>query len=190
MPGGEMPENKGEKPTKRTDSKSKPREKARHGAWIEPFLKALEANGGHVGKACKSANVNRSTAYTRRKRDEEFAQAWDDLIEYGIDSIEETAQRLARDGVEEEVYDKEGKLSGTKIRHFPTLQIFFLRNRRPEQYNKRVGYGEGTVITAEDQAAAMGIAAMVVEGVAQMLGSVPVWTAEDEPDEGEAGSDE
>lgn len=47
-------------------------------------------NGGwSITKACKTAGVNRCTAYEWRDRDDAFRKAWDDAIVGGLDSIED-----------------------------------------------------------------------------------------------------
>lgn len=52
--------------------------------WVGPFLSALEAGQG-VKAAIASAGVACSTLYTRRKRDPDFARAWDvALAPHGI----------------------------------------------------------------------------------------------------------
>ncbi|MCF8203652.1 MAG: hypothetical protein K9J82_01150 [Methylotenera sp.] len=53
-----------------------------------------------VGKACEAAGVSRQTAYDHRAKNPEFAKAWDDALEAGIDELEGEAFRRAVVGVD------------------------------------------------------------------------------------------
>jgi hypothetical protein len=44
--------------------------------WVVPFLRALERTGD-VRAAAEDAGIDHSTAYARRKRPGDFADAWD-----------------------------------------------------------------------------------------------------------------
>ena len=57
-------------------------------SWKRPFLKAF-AELGVVGTACKLAGVSRPTVIAHRKKDPEFAKAFDDAFETAIDKHEE-----------------------------------------------------------------------------------------------------
>lgn len=160
-------------------AKAKPRAKPKQGAWKAVFLKALEESGGHVGEACRATRVSRTNAYAERKRDEEFAIAWDDAVEYTIDSIQATSQLLALHGSEEPVF-WEGAICGCKTKVYPILQMFHLRNRRPAEFNKRVGYGEGTVVLADDVNSAREKAALLIETVKAMVGTVELWEGQED----------
>lgn len=70
--------------------------------WREPFLRAL-GNVPVVREAARAAGVTRSTAYKARKADPEFARAWDEALENGIDCAELEAFRRAVVGYEEPV---------------------------------------------------------------------------------------
>lgn len=77
--------------------------------WTESFLEALR-HMPVVRAGCEAAGINRSTAYRLRETDPEFAQAWDDAMEAGIDRAENAALQRAVDGWEEPVIDK-GRLA-------------------------------------------------------------------------------
>ena len=47
--------------------------------WEETFLATLSSTGS-VMDAVRAAGISRQTAYTRRKRDEEFSAAWRDAL--------------------------------------------------------------------------------------------------------------
>ena len=77
--------------------------------WKALFLAAL-AEVPVVVHACKAAGVNRITAWRARGADPEFAKAWDDALEEGIDRAEQEAFRRAVLGYEEPVVHH-GRLS-------------------------------------------------------------------------------
>lgn len=59
------------------------------------------ANTCHVGKAAAAAGVTRNTCYVWRRRDPEFAAAWDLAEQVGVSAMEDEAKRRAFEGVEE-----------------------------------------------------------------------------------------
>lgn len=71
-------------------------------AWINPFLEALKRSG-IVARACDAASVPSSAVYALRKRDGDFAAAWDEALEVSYDTLEAEARRRALEGVEEPV---------------------------------------------------------------------------------------
>jgi hypothetical protein len=77
--------------------------------WRPIFLKALHEYPV-IRHACEVADIERSTAYRARDSDEEFAKAWDEAIEVGIDKAEQEAYRRAVHGWHEPVIDK-GRLA-------------------------------------------------------------------------------
>ena len=77
--------------------------------WKPVFLAAL-AEMPVVSHACKAVGINYRTAYRAREADEDFAKAWDDAIEQGVDKAEQEAFRRAVVGFEEPVIDK-GRLA-------------------------------------------------------------------------------
>jgi hypothetical protein len=79
--------------------------------WRPAFLEAF-AKLGMVSGACDAARITRQTAYAERARNPEFAQAWDEVEQRGVDQIELAARANAIGGN-------------------PTMQIFLLKTRRP-----------------------------------------------------------
>lgn len=77
--------------------------------WKPIFLAAL-AELPVITHACRAAGIERSTAWRARDADEEFAKAWDDAMEQGVDRAEQEAFRRAVVGFEEPVIDK-GRLA-------------------------------------------------------------------------------
>ncbi len=64
----------------------KPRSEA--GEWKDVFLSVLRVMPV-IRTACERSGVSRKTVYQVRERDAEFAKAWDEAKEDGIDRIEE-----------------------------------------------------------------------------------------------------
>jgi hypothetical protein len=62
-----------------------------------------------------AAGIGRSTLSEDRRKDQEFAKAWDDAVMQGIDRLEDEAYRRAMAGSD-------------------TLLTFMLRGRRPDVY--------------------------------------------------------
>ncbi len=58
------------------------------GEWKDVFLSVL-SKMPVVRVACERSGVSRKTVYQWRERDAEFAKAWDEAREDGIDRIEE-----------------------------------------------------------------------------------------------------
>jgi hypothetical protein len=77
--------------------------------WKPAFLAALR-DVPVVAHACAAVEIERSTAYRAREADADFALAWDDAMEQGIDKAEQEAYRRAVTGYEEPVIDK-GRLA-------------------------------------------------------------------------------
>lgn len=94
------------------------------------------ARTANVTKACEAINVSRVQVYHERRRNEEFAEAWDAAREAGLDALEEEARRRALDGVTEDVY-YQGTVVGQKINYSDTLLMFLLNGGRPEVYRNR-----------------------------------------------------
>jgi hypothetical protein len=84
--------------------------------WHDPFLRKL-SQSPNVAAACRTARIDRSTAYLERGNSPEFAAAWDEAREMGLDSLEDKAIQRA-----EKVSD--------------TLMIFLLKAHRPAVYNQ------------------------------------------------------
>jgi hypothetical protein len=86
------------------------------GEWIETFLSALRTLPV-IRVACKEAGISRKTAYQWRERDPEFRAQWDEAHEDGIDMLEATLHKRAR--------EKDTLAS-----------IFLLKAWRPERYRE------------------------------------------------------
>ena len=77
--------------------------------WKPIFLEAL-ADVPVVSHACRAVGISYRHAYKTRETDEDFAKAWDEAMEQGIDRAEQEAFRRAVVGFEEPVIDK-GRLA-------------------------------------------------------------------------------
>jgi hypothetical protein len=77
--------------------------------WKPIFLAAL-ADVPIVSNAARLARIDYRNVWRVRKEDEDFAQAWDEAMEQGIDKAEQEAFRRAVTGFEEPVVDK-GRLA-------------------------------------------------------------------------------
>ena len=77
--------------------------------WRDAFLEALR-HIPVVAHACTAVGIERSTAYRARAADGDFATAWDEAMEDGIDKAEQEAFKRAVVGFEEPVVDK-GRLA-------------------------------------------------------------------------------
>ena len=84
--------------------------------WRPIFLEAY-ARLGIISGACKVAKVSRTNVYAERVRNAEFAAAWDELEQHGIDEVELAARMNA--------------LGGNA-----TMQMFLLKTRRRELYGE------------------------------------------------------
>jgi hypothetical protein len=73
--------------------------------WKPPYLAALREIPV-VAHGCKAVGIERSTAYRAREADEDFAKAWDEAMEEGVDRAEQEAFRRGIVGFEEPVIDK------------------------------------------------------------------------------------
>jgi hypothetical protein len=73
--------------------------------WREAFLAALREMPV-VQHACDAVGIERSTAYRSRQVDDEFAKAWEEAMEAGVDRAEQEAFRRGVVGFHEPVIDK------------------------------------------------------------------------------------
>ena len=130
--------------------------------WKAVFLAAL-AEVPVVVHACKAAGVNRATAWRAREADPEFAQAWDEALEEGVDRAEQEAFRRAVVGYEKPVWYK-GELVGTETVHSDALLALILKGRRKKVYAERTeltGADGGPVAQVDETAKAARVAQLL-----------------------------
>lgn len=89
-----------------------------------------------MSESAKRAGVSRQAAYVQRETSPEFAAAWDDAIEQGIEALELEVRRRALDGCEEPVVSQ-GEIIATTRKYSDTLAIFLLKAHRPDRYRER-----------------------------------------------------
>lgn len=113
--------------------------------WRPIFLRELERTS-NVSKSARKAGVARGSTYRARDENPDFALAWDDALEVGIDAVEETAIRRAKAGSD-------------------ALIQFILKTRRRATYGDRSsvqvgGTGEGGAILLEHRELPASVAAL------------------------------
>lgn len=84
----------------------------------ERFLKALRQMP-NVARACRAVHISRRTAYNHKESDVEFAAAWDEALDIGVEALEESAWKRATKGD-------------------TALTIFLLKAHKPEMYREDV----------------------------------------------------
>ncbi len=123
------------------------------------FLEAL-INTGRVDLATQAAGIERTTAYYARKRDQLFADAWDEAKAIAFDKLEDEAYRRAYEGTDEPVFHQ-GKQVATIKKYSDVLLMFLMKGANPEKYrdNSRIELGgikgqplEVKDLTAEEKA--------------------------------------
>jgi hypothetical protein len=97
------------------------------------FLETL-ATGRSVAAACGAAALGRATAYEWRHADPDFAIAWEEADQIGVEALEDEARRRAVEGVEEPVGFHQGAPSAYVRRFSDTLLMFLLKGKRPDIY--------------------------------------------------------
>lgn len=90
----------------------------------------------NVSRAARAAGVSRKTAYQHRQLHEEFAEAWENALETGLDKWEEEAARRAFEGVDKPVI-YQGEITDTYKEYSDTLAITMLKAHRGEKYRER-----------------------------------------------------
>ena len=153
-------------PTNRTSSTRarQPRGRARRD-WPVRFLEAL-ALIPNVSAACDTAQVDRTTAYFKRRNDEDFAAAWEDALEQALDRAEREVARRGLTGWDEPVFgtvlipqgeegagEKVTGQVGTIRRYDSKLLLALLGAYRPERWAQRhrmelAGRGGGPIDVA------------------------------------------
>lgn len=125
--------------------------------WAKGFLAALRETG-IVRRACKAADVARSTVYAHRTQSAEFSASWTEALEDAADKVEAEALRRAVEGDRMPVlhngrpvfvwFDADGEIvpEGTEGAHRKALMrtsrsdvllIFTLKALRPERFRDR-----------------------------------------------------
>jgi hypothetical protein len=101
---------------------------------IEAFLIYLRK--GYVPKrAAEEVGISRGTAFLWRKKDPEFAAAWEEAVDEGTDLLEEAILKRARDGYDRPIFQG-GVFVGQERVYSDSLAAMMLQGRRP-QYRRQ-----------------------------------------------------
>ena len=82
--------------------------------WMQGYLVALEANGGQLVAAARTANVNYKTVFRHRQKDAAFETAEREVMQMAKHAAESEATRRAIEGVEEIYTTKDGTVHKTR----------------------------------------------------------------------------
>lgn len=120
--------------------------KGKHGPkpydWRPIFLKELRKTVGVVTPAAEKAGIVRSTAFLEKKTNPEFAEAWTEAVEAGVDDLERHAVALARGEATKGVYF-EGELVAREPVQFERTLHKALAKHRPEWAERTELTGKG-----------------------------------------------
>lgn len=104
----------------------------------QAFLDVLR-QCANVSEAARSIAVTRQRIYELRDEDADFAAAWADAVEEGVDKLEREMWRRAVEGTDEPVF-YQGVECGSIKRYSDTLAIFLAKGHRPEKYKERTEF--------------------------------------------------
>lgn len=156
--------------------------------WREPFLAALREMPV-VQYACNAVGIERCTAYRTRLADEDFAKAWEEAMEAGVDRAEQEAFRRGVVGFHEPVVhqgrlsylyeryvDEEGSEKYRKVldangqpvpltirKHSDPLLALILKGRRKQVYAERTELtgADGGPVATDNTVRATRVAALL-----------------------------
>jgi len=118
------------KKTRRKGGRPKGSKAKGSGEWKPVFLSVLQTMPV-VRIACQKAGISRSEAYKVRSSDPEFALAWQQALQDGVDMIEATLHARAR-------------------KSDTVAAIFLLKNLRPEVYGENVNVNVSGSLSIEE----------------------------------------
>ena len=87
----------------------------------------------NITRASQKINISRVTAYSAKKVNLEFSEAWNNALQEGLDLLEEMARKRAFEGVTKNIY-YQGKICGKTKEYSDGLTMFLLKAHRPEKY--------------------------------------------------------
>jgi hypothetical protein len=87
----------------------------------------------NITKASHKINISRITAYSAKKVNSKFSDAWDNALQEGLDLLENVVMQRAFDGVTKNIY-YQGKKCGEEKVYSDGLAMFLLKAHRPEKY--------------------------------------------------------
>lgn len=148
------------------------RRRPRWDGWTEEkqrrFIEIL-ADTGLVGTAARAVGMSRDAAYKLRRAPHAaaFARAWDVARERAGALIEDVAFERALEGVETEIYDRNGGLTGSKTVYNDRLLTFLLRHLKPERYGTATHMRLRAADAAGSAGAVRGVAPVASPGSAK-----------------------
>lgn len=105
-----------------------------------------------VRRTCEKIGVTPQGFYAWMHKSKDFATAFECVKQMGIQTLEDEVIRRAFEGVEEPVFNKEGRQVGSKTRYSDSLLMFYLNGNAPQKYKQRSahehsGPGGGPMLT-------------------------------------------
>lgn len=140
---------------RRSATPKKTRACAKQDAFLEAF-----AQHGNVTRACKFAEVDRSTVYRWKEHNEEFLVRYNLALEEAKDALREEIRRRAADGWDEEVYQM-GQYAGTVHKYSDLLLMFHAKMLMPE-------YREKTQVEVSGKIDVSGAKELLMERIARL----------------------
>jgi len=98
------------------------------------FLEQIALNA-NVGDACEAAGIGRTTFYTRKNNDPEFAAQYQEAMERSLDRLESAAFARAVNGVEE--ITLRGREVIKTVKYSDGLLQFLLKAHRPGKFKDK-----------------------------------------------------
>lgn len=100
------------------------------------FLSALRA-GNTITFAARLVGMSRQGVYDARHTDAEFAAAWDQSVDEGVDVLEQEAKRRAVEGVIKPLVHQGRLVEGVEVREYSDrLLEMLLKAKRPGVYRE------------------------------------------------------
>lgn len=88
--------------------------------WQNAFFASLEETGS-VTAACQAAHISREAVYTHKRKDQLFAERWEQALDAGADTLEDEARKRAMDST----------ANGSHV-----LIMFLLKGLRPQRWRE------------------------------------------------------
>lgn len=95
-------------------------------AFLEGYYRT-----GLAMQTCRDLGIEESNPRKWKERHPEFGVVYDEITEVCNNRWDETGDRHATEGFEERMYDKEGKLAGSRIRQDPGFLKAVLASKLP-----------------------------------------------------------
>jgi len=113
------------------------------------FLARLAVTA-NVSASCADAKVPRYIVYSLKRRDPDFAKAWDNALELAVDALEAEVLRRAIEGDDTEQFYG-GKSVGTVKHYSDRLAMFLLKSKRPDIYGDIKAVSETDAAAIDDE---------------------------------------